>query len=793
MALQIRRGLQNELDAITPLEGEPIWVTDQEKLVIGDGITQGGINVTQNLQDLRITSAGTKTSLYDADTSGTIALINGTNSFELAVNSTGTHITGPLNVSTTASVTTLRFSDGSIQTTADTANYDQNLNTTSSVRFAALTVTNIATFGASAISMDIGSSRRVDIGNTSMELGGGAVDFTINPGNSTARTLTIGQNSNAGFMVVEPSQVRIGVSNTDVATLNTNTTNIQSYSNIFGRGTVGQNVFIGTKGSTILEIKADQDGSGGGTSARLQVRPDQSIIFYDTAYNQIVSFSTASINVNQKIQPVGDNTTDLGSSSNQWRNLYVGGEIIANKLTIQYTTVTTTLVETDDIIKTTNATSAGAGVGAIVATAGGISATNGYFSDTTNATNSTTGALRVVGGVNVGNDLWVQGGDIRGPSIKIEEQTSAFVKKSISINTSQIDVQGTMKVNGPLENSGSISANSTLTNLSLYGGSFTAGVPAGVGAKITLKRALDNGDIVFSPNQTDVMTLTNTSLNISVPVVINNTATTSTLYNAQISFDTTNPPVPGFASLSSYPGATKFASTLSGAGITIETFRTSTGFQRWHFSRSGSLVFPGGSSYFSSSSGSSLTGPSNAPVSLSDGNVQSLIELTTSTGMKLWTDWQTAAVPTIDVQTSAVSLNAPLAATTATITYTNIATEGQLRSQSTSWPFGENTATIMTIDTTVYGSARLNILVGATFGLDSHTERLTMDILTNGVDVLNAQSGVLATTSTGLCSYTAELSGTNIVVKAVAIDPVNFLDYNAKTIAELVAKPTGGL
>ena len=83
MALQIRRGLQNELDTITPLEGEPIWVIDQEKLVIGDGITQGGIDVTQNLQDLRVTSAGVKTSLYDAAATGTIALINGTNSFEL--------------------------------------------------------------------------------------------------------------------------------------------------------------------------------------------------------------------------------------------------------------------------------------------------------------------------------------------------------------------------------------------------------------------------------------------------------------------------------------------------------------------------------------------------------------------------------------------------------------------------------------------------------------------------------------------------------------------------------------
>jgi hypothetical protein len=154
---------------------------------------------------------------------------------------------------------------------------------------------------------------------------------------------------------------------------------------------------------------------------------------------------------------------------------------------------------------------------------------------------------------------------------------------------------------------------------------------------------------------------------------ITNTQTTSTIYNAQVSFDTTNPPVPGFASLSSYPGATKFASTLSGAGITIETFRTSTGFQKWHFSRSGSLVFPGGSSYFSNSSGSSLTGPSNAPVSISDGNTQSLIELTTSTGMKLWTDWQTATYPTANIQSNSVIFKDAFQSTTFASFTTNTA------------------------------------------------------------------------------------------------------------------------
>jgi len=63
-------------------------------------------------------------------------------------------------------------------------------------------------------------------------------------------------------------------------------------------------------------------------------------------------------------------------------NLYVGGEIVATKLTIQLTTVTTTLVQTDDIISTYNYT---------------------------NATSTTTGALQVAGGAGIGRDLYVGG------------------------------------------------------------------------------------------------------------------------------------------------------------------------------------------------------------------------------------------------------------------------------------------------------------------------------------------------------------------------------------------------
>jgi trimeric autotransporter adhesin len=63
-------------------------------------------------------------------------------------------------------------------------------------------------------------------------------------------------------------------------------------------------------------------------------------------------------------------------------NLYVAGEIFSSRLTIQLTTVTTTLVETDDIIQTRN---------------------------TTTSIGTTTGALIIAGGVGIGGNVNVGG------------------------------------------------------------------------------------------------------------------------------------------------------------------------------------------------------------------------------------------------------------------------------------------------------------------------------------------------------------------------------------------------
>ena len=63
-------------------------------------------------------------------------------------------------------------------------------------------------------------------------------------------------------------------------------------------------------------------------------------------------------------------------------DLYIAGNIVANKLTIEYTTITTTLIQTDDIITTSNLTQ---------------------------STSTDSGALLVAGGAGIGGNLWLGG------------------------------------------------------------------------------------------------------------------------------------------------------------------------------------------------------------------------------------------------------------------------------------------------------------------------------------------------------------------------------------------------
>lgn len=100
MALQIRRGTNNERLQITPLLGEPIWTTDTKKLYIGDGSTVGGnlaggtTTNTTNLTPATVTATetivvGTGTTHVEIDYNGIVVARGGQNKLQIGFSGNG--------------------------------------------------------------------------------------------------------------------------------------------------------------------------------------------------------------------------------------------------------------------------------------------------------------------------------------------------------------------------------------------------------------------------------------------------------------------------------------------------------------------------------------------------------------------------------------------------------------------------------------------------------------------------------------------------------------------------------
>ena len=49
MPLRIRRGTNQDRTGFTPLEGELIYTTDTKRVYVGDGVTEGGVQITSNV------------------------------------------------------------------------------------------------------------------------------------------------------------------------------------------------------------------------------------------------------------------------------------------------------------------------------------------------------------------------------------------------------------------------------------------------------------------------------------------------------------------------------------------------------------------------------------------------------------------------------------------------------------------------------------------------------------------------------------------------------------------------
>jgi hypothetical protein len=204
------------------------------------------------------------------------------------------------------------------------------------------------------------SSSTVQVGYSVHLLGGSPGSLPYQSNANATTFLSIGS---AGFVLTSS-----GTAPQWTAVNNLTAGNATTASNL-AAGTPGQIPYQSASGSTLF--------FGPGTAGQVLVSRGTAAPVYQSTLT--LAGTTAATSTNTGALQV-EGGVGIGG------NLYVGGEIVAQKLTIEFTTVTTTLVTTDDVIRTTN---------------------------NTNATSTITGALQITGGAGIGRDLYV-GGNIYG-------------------------------------------------------------------------------------------------------------------------------------------------------------------------------------------------------------------------------------------------------------------------------------------------------------------------------------------------------------------------------------------
>jgi hypothetical protein len=154
MSLQIRRGTNAERLTITPALAEPLWITDSKRLFVGDGSTVGGVSVTDD-QELNTTSNVTFNSVSITTTATVAALKFGSTGTAITSRAELIGPTGPSGPSGPQGVTGPQGPVGPTGPQGPTGNTgptgpqgpgaDQALNTTSNVTFNSANITTTAT------------------------------------------------------------------------------------------------------------------------------------------------------------------------------------------------------------------------------------------------------------------------------------------------------------------------------------------------------------------------------------------------------------------------------------------------------------------------------------------------------------------------------------------------------------------------------------------------------------------------------------------------------------------------
>lgn len=88
MFLRIRRGSDSQRRSIVPLDGELVYANDTKKVFIGDGVTQGGVPIS-NITTIRFEDVANRDAALPTPVSGTIAYISSLSKFQGYVDDAG--------------------------------------------------------------------------------------------------------------------------------------------------------------------------------------------------------------------------------------------------------------------------------------------------------------------------------------------------------------------------------------------------------------------------------------------------------------------------------------------------------------------------------------------------------------------------------------------------------------------------------------------------------------------------------------------------------------------------------
>jgi len=471
--------------------------------------------------------------------------------------------------------------------------------------------------------------------------------------------------------------------------------------------------------------------------------------------------------------------------------LYVAGEIVADKLTVQLTTVTTTQVTTDDVIQTRNTTAStgtttgalviagGVGIGGALFVGGTINATvSGVATSATNIVGGTVGSMPVQSAAGITS--YITPGTA-GQFLRSEGTTATFVSTSTIYVDSAVraerfrtartitftgDVTGSFSLDGT-QNTGTaltIQPNSIELGVDTIGGYISTGTTTGFGISGS---AAGEG----------------TTFNVSSNATSSNAVSTIVFRDNSGNFSANNITAAQFnggaQGLTNIPGLQIDIGSVRNSSLTSSTVGFVAGTA---ISINTASVALGDSITITNTGVTALTGSSHLAVSTSSGAVtltnNGVRTLTGSAFIAVSTSTGTVTITNNGVQSISTLGAIGVSASTGTITLTDVGVHSITGSANIAVSTSTGTVTIT--------NNGVQTLTGSEF-IAVSTSTGTVTITNNGVQSITTVGAIGVSTSTGTITITdvgvRSIVGSSYIAVSTSTGTVTITNNGVQTVS----------